>query len=185
MSFHSGRHGVFLDRDGVLIESQIRGGKPYAVTAAEDVKIIPGVAGACRDLSSLGFLLVMTTNQPDVARGKVSEAFVRQTNAALAATLVLDSVEACLHDDADGCDCRKPKPGLMIHAATRLGIDLGASFVVGDRWRDVEAGKAAGCRTVFIDCGYDEVLKTKPDFTCRSLSDAVQWIRIQTSLGDT
>jgi D-glycero-D-manno-heptose 1,7-bisphosphate phosphatase len=91
-------------------------------------------------------------------------------------TLGLDAVRVCPHDNSDGCDCRKPLPGLMTHAAEDFGIDLGASFVVGDRWRDVEAGKNAGCRTVFIDCNYDEALKSPPDHIATSLLDAAAWI---------
>ena len=171
------RRAVFLDRDGVLIHTDVRGGKPYAVTAPADVKIIDGVQWACRALAEMGFLLVMTTNQPDVARGKVSQAFIDETNAMLAKTLALDAVQVCPHDDRDDCVCRKPKPGLMTEAAASLGIALEQSVVVGDRWRDVAAGKAAGCLTVFIDYGYDEALRSPPDFVCQTLGEVVGWIR--------
>jgi D-glycero-D-manno-heptose 1,7-bisphosphate phosphatase len=170
------RRAVFLDRDGVVIAAIVLDGKPYAATSAEDVSILPGVPEACGQLSALGFLLILTTNQPDIARGKISADFVAQTNAMLQQTLGLDAVRVCPHDNSDGCDCRKPLPGLMTHAAEDFGIDLGASFVVGDRWRDVEAGKNAGCRTVFIDCNYDEALKSPPDHIATSLLDAAAWI---------
>lgn len=173
------RRAVFLDRDGVLIRPIVRDRKPYAASRPDEVRIIEGVPEACAELSRLGFLLVMVTNQPDIARGKVSREFVERTNAELAHTLGLDDVQLCPHDDADECACRKPKPGLMTRAADSLRIDLGASIVVGDRWRDIEAGRRAGCRTVFIDCGYDEVLKETPDRIAASLSDAVEWIRGQ------
>lgn len=173
------RPAVFLDRDGVLIEAMVRGRKPYAAVLPEQVKILSGVAEACTLLRDAGFILVMTTNQPDVARGKISRQFVEETNADLARGLGLDDVEVCLHDNADDCDCRKPKPGLMTQAAVKLGIDLTSSFVVGDRWRDVEAGRNAGCKTVLLDYGYDEALKGQPDHVTNSLLSAAGWIKAQ------
>ena len=138
------RPAVFLDRDGVLIETMVRNGKPYAIAPGEPMRIIAGVAPACAALARAGYYLVMTTNQPDVARGKVPAYFVERTNELLARELGLDAVEVCMHDDADGCTCRKPRPGLMQNAAGRFCLDLTASYVVGDRWRDVDAGIAAG-----------------------------------------
>lgn len=179
------RPAVFLDRDGVLIEATVHDGKPFAAVHPEQVHIIGGVPQACERLSRLGYLLVMVTNQPDVARGKISRAFVEQTNARIAYTLRLDGVETCLHDDADRCNCRKPLPGLIIMASEKLSIDLSGSIMVGDRWRDVEAGRNAGCRTVFIDCGYDEVLRTPPDHTASSLLAAVDWIQTQSQGGNS
>lgn len=172
------RPAVFLDRDGVLIEAIVRDGKPYAVMQPQEVRIIAGVPQACARLSALGYLLVMTTNQPDVARGKTPRSFVEDTNAKLAQALRLDDVEVCLHDNQDDCACRKPRPGLMLQAAKKLGIDLSLSFVVGDRWRDVEAGRNAGCRTIFLDYGYDEALKGRPDHVADSLLSAVAWIEL-------
>jgi len=174
------KRAVFLDRDGVLIHAIVRDNKPFAVTALDQVRLIEGVAEACAKLSQLGYLLILTTNQPDVARGKISRSFVDQVNSDLAYQLKLDMVRLCDHDDKDGCNCRKPKPGLMTEPAAELGIDLGASFVVGDRWRDVEAGQRAGCRTVFIDYGYDETLGSLPDHKAPSLLAAVDWIAQQT-----
>ncbi len=173
------RRAIFLDRDGVLIETAVRNRRPYAVTAPQDVRIIDGVTEACRELSRLGFLLVLVTNQPDVARGKISRAFVDETNMALAETIGLDDVEVCDHDDVDDCDCRKPRPGLLMRAAEKLSVDLGSSILVGDRWRDVEAGRNAGCKTVFIDCGYDEKMPEAPDHIAKSLPEAIGWIRSQ------
>ncbi|MDE2463535.1 MAG: HAD family hydrolase [Alphaproteobacteria bacterium] len=167
---------VFLDRDGVLIEAILRNGRPYSASTPDEVKIIPGVREACARLKVMGFLLVMTTNQPDVARGKITRRFVDETNEMLAARLGLDAVQACLHDNADRCACRKPKPGLMLDAADRLGIDLASSYVVGDRWRDVEAAKNAGCKALLLDYGYDEAIQAEPDFVTGSLASAATWI---------
>lgn len=179
MSNSPASRAVFLDRDGVLIEAIVRDKRPYAASAPEEVRIIPGATGACAELSRLGYLLVLTTNQPDVARGKITRRFVDETNAMLARELGLDDVQVCDHDNVHNCQCRKPKPGLMTQAAEKLGIELATSIVVGDRWRDIEAGQRAGCKTVFIDYGYDEMLKGRPDHIAASLADAVGWIRNQ------
>lgn len=170
---------MFLDRDGVLIEAQVRDNKPYAAESINDVRVIAGVREACAELKRLGFLLVLVTNQPDVARGRITREFVDEVNRRLLTELGLDAAQVCDHDDADDCACRKPKPGLMIEAAENLSIDLAASFVVGDRWRDIEAGRRAGCRTVFVDHGYDEKLSNPPDHTAPSLSAAMTWLRAQ------
>jgi D-glycero-D-manno-heptose 1,7-bisphosphate phosphatase len=171
------RQAIFLDRDGVLIRSALRDGRPVAVTCADEVEILDGVEEACSAFAKLGFLLVMITNQPDIARKCISEKFVHDTNSRLKRLLALDAVELCPHDDGDGCDCRKPKPGLITRAAQRLSINLTSSIVVGDRWRDIEAGKRAGCRTILVDWGHDEDKGVKPDHIVTSLLDAVELIR--------
>ena len=171
------RRAVFVDRDGVLIRTPIRDGMPYAISAEEAAEILPGVPEACGALAKAGFLLVMVTNQPDVARGRTARAFVEQTNRDLAARLQLDAVRVCFHDDDDNCSCRKPKPGLIVDAARDMGIDVSASFMVGDRWRDIAAGRRAGCSTILIDYGYAEPCPESPDHIAKSLLEASNWIR--------
>lgn len=170
---------VFLDRDGVLIEAIVRDNKPYAVASFDEVRLIDGAAEACAELKRLGFLLILITNQPEIARGTITREFVEEVNRRVAARLGLDGVRLCPHDNADGCGCRKPKPGLMTDAARELSINLLSSFVVGDRWCDVEAGRRAGCRTVFIDRGYDEAMTAAPDHRAPSLLAALPWIKSQ------
>jgi D-glycero-D-manno-heptose 1,7-bisphosphate phosphatase len=170
---------VFLDRDGVLNEAVVRDGKPYPPASVEDVRIIPGTADALARLKALGFALIVVTNQPDVARGTQSAEAVNAIHERLRRELPLDDVIACLHDDRDGCACRKPKPGLIVDGAARHHVDASRSFLVGDRWRDIEAGKAAGCRTVWIDRGYQERRPEAPDARVESLEAAVEWIRDQ------
>lgn len=170
------RPAVFLDRDGVLIRSHIREGKPYAIGAGDAVEVLDGVQEACKMLSWVGFVLVMVTNQPDVARGATPRSFVEDTNAALAARLGLDDVRACFHDSGDKCDCRKPKPGMLLSAARELCLDLSRSVMVGDRWRDVVAGRNAGVKTVLLDYGYDETRASAPDHVAVSLLGATDWI---------
>jgi D-glycero-D-manno-heptose 1,7-bisphosphate phosphatase len=172
------RAAVFLDRDGLLIASHEEDGVPRPPADPADVRLLPGVREACERLRAAGYLLVVATNQPDVARGTQSRTRVEQINERLRAQLPLDDIVVCYHDDADGCACRKPKPGLLLEAATRWRIDLGRSFMVGDRWRDVEAGAAAGCRTVLVD-GPQEGVDCGPDYTADSLGTAAEWILAQ------
>jgi D-glycero-D-manno-heptose 1,7-bisphosphate phosphatase len=127
-----------------------------------------------------GFLLIVVTNQPDIARGRADRADVDKINAQLAAILPLDAIEVCEHDDNEQCDCRKPKPGMILRAQDKLGVDLARSFMVGDRWRDIEAGRRAGCRTILIGEGYGETFPCAPTFKLASLPGAASWI-IQTS----
>jgi D-glycero-D-manno-heptose 1,7-bisphosphate phosphatase len=169
------RRAVFLDRDGVLNAAVVRDGLPYPPRSVDEVELLPGVEDACRRLRSAGFDLIVVTNQPDVARGTQTLEGVRRINDVLAAALPLDEVVICPHDDADGCDCRKPKPGMITAAAERRGIELTASFMVGDRWRDVEAGIRAGCRTLLIDRDYDE-RSVRADASVADLSEAAVWI---------
>lgn len=167
---------VFLDRDGVINRAIVRGGKPYPPRTLDELEIMPGVLEALQALKSAGFLLFVATNQPDVARGIVPKTLVQDIHESLRARLPLEAVLACFHDDRDGCECRKPLPGLLTSAAREWSIDLSASFMVGDRWRDIEAGQRAGCRTVFIDMGYDERTPESYDYRVASTLDAAQVI---------
>jgi D-glycero-D-manno-heptose 1,7-bisphosphate phosphatase len=168
---------IFLDRDGVLNRAIVRDGKPYPPCSLAEVEMLPGVPQATQDLKRAGFDLIVVTNQPDVARGKITRAEVEAINAHLRTSLCVDEILTCFHDDADACACRKPRPGFMFQMRDERGIDLARSFVVGDRWRDVEAGRNAGCRTVFIDHGYAEPRPLDlADHVCSSLSEAASWI---------
>jgi D-glycero-D-manno-heptose 1,7-bisphosphate phosphatase len=170
------RQAVFLDRDGVLNRADVRDGKPYPPADLDEVEILPGVVEACTTLHEAGFLLIAVTNQPDVARGAQHREIVEAINQVLQAHLPLDDVRVCYHDDIDHCSCRKPEPGLLLEATRDWDIDLSTSFMVGDRWKDVEAGQRAGCKTVFVDCGYAEGAPDSPDLRVASLVEAVSWI---------
>jgi D-glycero-D-manno-heptose 1,7-bisphosphate phosphatase len=171
------RPAVFLDRDGVLNEAIVRDGKPHPPTSLEELVVVPGAAAELQRLKMLGFLLLVVSNQPDVARGTQERQTVETMNAALASALPIDDVFVCFHDDAAGCDCRKPAPGLIAQAAQRHSVDLRRSFLIGDRWRDVAAGQRAGVRTAYIDYHYEERRPEPPaDATVSNLREAVDWI---------
>ena len=167
---------VFLDRDGVINQAIVKEGKPYPPEKANQSNVLPGVREALIKLRKMGFLNLVVTNQPDVARGKTRKETVESIHAKLASELALDGFYTCWHDDKDNCNCRKPKAGLLEQAAQEHNLDLLGSYMVGDRWRDMDAGKAAGCRTVFLDYGYSEKRPDHPDFLCRSLLEAATWI---------
>ena len=171
------RPAVFLDRDGVLNEPVVREGKPYPPTDPAALVLCEGAREALEALRRSGFVLVVVTNQPDIARGTTRQAVVDATNARLREQLPLDDVLVCPHDDRDGCDCRKPKPGLLRRGARVHGLDLRRSYLVGDRWRDVEAGAAAGCRTILVDRGYAErPAAVAPNARVPSIGEAARWI---------
>ena len=169
---------VFLDRDGVVNRALERDRKPYPPRNLAEFEILPEVPAACARLKAAGFLLVVVTNQPDVGRGTLSQETVEAVHAEMCRRLPIDRVEVCYHpgQGASECDCRKPKPGMLLRAAQALGIDLAQSWMVGDRWRDIDCGHAAGCRTIFIDRGYAEELRQEPHFSAGNLAEAADII---------
>ena len=170
------RRAVFLDRDGVINRARLRENKPVPPADLSGLEILPGVPDALKSLKGAGFLLVVVSNQPDVARGKTPLATVEGINARLRELLPLDDFRMCYHDDLDACECRKPKPGLLSAAAVSFDIDLRSSFLVGDRWRDIEAGRRAGCITFFIDYGYAERQPEECHYRVESLAEAARII---------
>jgi len=171
------RQGVFVDRDGVLNQAYVRDGKPASPRSVDELTILPRVASACEQLHGAGYLVVVVTNQPDIARGRVLTDEVAAMHAMLRREVPVDAVYLCPHDDADGCSCRKPAPGLLVEAARDLGIELSSSFMVGDRWSDIEAGHRAGCRTVHVERGYwGEPQPIGADHTVTGLPEAAEWI---------
>ncbi len=170
------RKAVFLDRDGVINRVTIRDGKPHPPSCIEKLEVLHGVPEALERLHAAGFRLVVVTNQPDVGRGRQQIETVEAIHAALRSALPLDEIRVCYHDESHACACRKPLPGMILDAARENGLDLSSSFVVGDRWRDIEAGRRAGCTTIFIDYGYNEKQPHGPNARVRSLSEAAGWI---------
>jgi len=177
------KRAVFLDRDGVINRALERDGKPYPPTSLAEFEILAEVPAACAKLKAAGFLLIVATNQPDVGRGTLAKEVVEKIHGHMTAKLPIDRVEVCYHagKGLSNCDCRKPQPGMLLNAAKELDINLKQSWMVGDRWRDVDCGHAAGCKTIFIDRGYAEELKQKPDFSARHLAEAADIILTHTT----
>ena len=168
------RRAIFLDRDGVLNRTRFQNGKPVPPQTLDDLEILPGVAEALAALKAAGYSLIVVTNQPDVARGLTTGAMVNAVHRFLAERLPIDEFRVCVHDDRDQCACRKPKPGLL---TADPSYDVANSVMIGDRWRDVDAGLAAGCKaTILIDYGYDEEIPHEPTVRVASLLDASEWV---------
>jgi D-glycero-D-manno-heptose 1,7-bisphosphate phosphatase len=170
------RAAVFLDRDGVLNRALVRDGVPHPPAHLGEFELLAGVPAALKRLAGAGFALVVVTNQPDVARGTQSRECVEELNDRIRALLPVLDVLTCFHDNADGCDCRKPRPGMLLQAARRWALDLRRSFTVGDRWSDVVAGQAAGCRTVLVETPYSGRTRCAPDRCVADLAEAAEWI---------
>jgi len=171
------RRAVFLDRDGVINRAMVRNGVPYPPSQAAQFELYEDVPEGCARLKAANFLLVVITNQPDVGRGTQSREAVEAMNLKMQSALQsIDRVEVCYHggeNHGQPCDCRKPRPGLILRAVAELNIDPKTSYVIGDRWRDVDCARAAGCRAIFIQRGYKEKLREPPDFTVTNFNDAV------------
>jgi D-glycero-D-manno-heptose 1,7-bisphosphate phosphatase len=166
---------VFLDRDGVINRGVLKEGQPFAPFSMAEFEILPGVPDALASLRAAGYLLIVTTNQPDVARGHASRAAVEAIHAFMREQLPLDDIRVCFHDDGDRCACRKPKPGMIYASAVEREVQLARSFMIGDRWRDIGSGKAAGCTTILVN-RFPEPAQMEPDIELADLPAAARWI---------
>lgn len=173
------RPAVFLDRDGVLNRVFVRDGGTHPPATLAEFELLPGAADAVRRLHAVEFVLIVVSNQPDVARGTQTREGVEAIHARLCAELPIREVLACFHDSGDDCACRKPKPGLILEAARRWRLDPKRSFLVGDRWSDVIAGQAASCRTVLVETPYSGRMRCEPDHCVHDLAEAADWILTQ------
>lgn len=144
------RSAVFLDRDGVISRSKVIDGKPYAPRLLEEFRIFPRVAESVQKLKNAGFYVFVVTNQPDIGNGLVDPAIVDAMHEKMRRDIELDDILMCPHKQIDECSCRKPKPGMILSAAKRFGINLSTSFMVGDRRTDILSGISAGCYTIFV-----------------------------------
>lgn len=168
---------VFFDRDGVINVPVVRDGRPYPPRDVAELRWMPGVHETLRTLHERGFLLFVVTNQPDVARGTTARSDVEAIHQRILDELPIERIYVCYHDDADACDCRKPKPGMILQASRDYPVDRSTSWLVGDRWRDIAAGRAAGCRTILVQHGYSERAATDFDARVDQLSEILEWIR--------
>lgn len=162
---------IFFDRDGVINRSIIKNNKPYPPKNLEELELIDGIHLLMWRLKQKGFLIFVITNQPDVSRGTQTKSMVEALNTNIKKELPINEIFTCYHDDKNNCECRKPKSGFILQAKDKYDIDLKQSFVIGDRWKDIQAGKSAGCLTIFIDYGYDEELKCKPDYKVKNIKE--------------
>ena len=173
------KRAIFLDRDGVINKLIMRDGKGRAPYALEDFELLPGVVEACERLKAAGFLTIIVTNQPDVARGWVEEERVHLINNKIKELLPIDDIKICFHNDKDGCDCRKPMAGMLLSAAQEWEIDLAESFMIGDRYGDVSAGVKAGCVTFLVGEGDAQGHHPAPDHKVNSLLEGALRILAQ------
>jgi D-glycero-D-manno-heptose 1,7-bisphosphate phosphatase len=169
------RPAVFLDRDGTLNVAVVRDGHPFAPQSADEFQLFDDVQAGCRALRGAGFVLILATNQPDVGRGTQAQEVVEAIHRKLSSLIPeIARIEVC-YDPGRGEESRrrKPAPGMLLDAAAALGLDLRASWMIGDRWRDIDCGSNAGTRTVFIDRGYSEELRARPTLVVKSFGEAV------------
>lgn len=167
---------VFLDRDGVIVVPEFRDGRSFAPKTLEAFQLFPDAKECLLKLKKAGVLLVVITNQPDVGNGITPQSVVEAMHERLFAELPIDHIEVCYHTRNNACDCRKPKPGMLLNAEKHFLIDFEKSFLIGDRSSDLEAGDALQLNTLFIDFNYNEPLNTKPTYHCGSLAEAVDSI---------
>jgi D-glycero-D-manno-heptose 1,7-bisphosphate phosphatase len=167
---------VFLDRDGVVNRNVIRDGKPCAPRSLAQFHLLPGVKEATRALKGAGYPIIIVTNQPDIGNRFIAPSVVEAMHERLQTALAPAAIEVCPHSQGDGCDCRKPKPGMLTRAAARLGIALEKSFMVGDRWSDVAAGHAVGCHTILVRRDRQNQLPVRPDTIVGSMPAAARMI---------
>ena len=167
------RPAVFLDRDGVLNEVVERDGKPASPRSLDQFRLAPDLA-AVNQLRDAGLAVFIITNQPDVSRGYTPVSLLQAMFAEIRAHAHIDDVRACVHDDHDDCPCRKPRPGMILDLAEHWNVDVTASYVIGDMWRDMDAARAAGCTGILLRRAYNRTAQA--DHTVTTLSDAVALI---------
>ncbi|MEK6543881.1 MAG: HAD-IIIA family hydrolase [Elusimicrobiota bacterium] len=168
------RKAVFLDKDGVLNEPVLREGKVSSPRNLSEFKLIPNAQKALHSVKNLGYLIIVATNQPDVSRGLLRREDLDTMLAAVMESSPIDDMIVCVHDDADACDCRKPKPGMLLTAAKKWDIDLAGSYFIGDGLKDAQAAEDAGCRFILIDKPYNHEVRCR--YHAKDLSAACEQI---------
>jgi len=151
----SGPRAVFLDRDGVVNKVLFRDGRPASPRTLGEFRLCDAIAESLMRLSVAGLRLFVISNQPDVARGLLPPSVLEEITTRILASLPVEGVLVCPHDDTDNCVCRKPKAGMLLEVASGQGINLACSFLIGDSWKDIEAGRNAGCRTILLRRAYN------------------------------
>ena len=177
LAFRISHCGLFSLHNRALV----RYGHPYPPPSLDTLEIQPDVTKALNLLEDSEFLLIVVTNQPDVGRGTQKRETVEKMHTYLLNQLPLDDIYVCWHGQDGECECRKPSSGMLFQAEKKYGIDFKQSYLIGDRWKDIDAGKKVGCKTIFLDYQYDELLHSQPDFTTTSTIRASEWIISQSN----
>ena len=170
------KKAIFLDRDGIINKIILRNGKPCSPRIMEEFIILEDTKETVKILKDTGYTIVIVTNQPDVARRLMKIEDLEKMHNIIKEILCPDRILYCPHDDTDNCDCRKPKPGMIIKAANELNINFNKSFVIGDTWKDIEAGKSAGCITILVDTQYNKEVKS--DYRINNLKEVIEIIKL-------
>ena len=170
------KKAVLLDRDGVINKAIVKNGLPTSPNSLDELEILPGVKESILRLKKLNFICIVVTNQPDVPRRKINKNTVIKINNFLKKKIKLDDIFVCYHDDKDNCNCRKPKPGLLLQAGKKWNVDFKKSFMIGDRWRDIQAGEKVECKTIYLDYNYKDIKPKNTDFVTDKLLNVVYLI---------
>ena len=168
------KSAVFLDRDGVLNVPIVRDNRAYAPLTLKEFQVTDEAVSEVKKLRSSGFLCIVITNQPEIARGLLSPETLEEMHNILKSRVAVDDIFVCHHDSTEGCQCHKPQPGMILAAAKKWDIDLKTSYMIGDRWRDIGAGRTAGCYNILIERPYSQC--SSADVSVSNLEEAVQLI---------
>jgi D-glycero-D-manno-heptose 1,7-bisphosphate phosphatase len=170
---------IFLDRDGVINKIVFRDGKPGSPRHLDEFDLETGVDALLSRLRAAGYKLFVVTNQPDVARGVLGAKTLQIMTDRILEKLLVDGVRICPHDDRDTCDCRKPRPGMLVKLAQEYDLDLRESYLIGDSRKDTLAAERAGCRSIILDRSYNQGVAA--DRRVADLAEAVDVILAETT----
>lgn len=172
------KKAVFLDRDGVINAIVSRGGKLSVPFSVNEFKVIEGAREAVALLKAHGFVCIVVTNQPDIARGNLSEKNLSAIHKYMQKETGVEAVYFCPHSKDGECNCKKPAMGMVQDAVREHGIVLAESWLVGDRWRDIQMAKNAGLKSILVvtDATKEDVVPMEPDYSVKNLSEAARII---------
>lgn len=172
------KKAFFLDRDGVLIKTDVHNGKPYAIHCEDQFELLPKVKKSIDIIKKNNYMVIVITNQPDVGNNLISKDRVIKINQLLMKNIHIDDLFVCYHSQSMKCSCRKPNIFFFNQAVKKHNISLKKSYMVGDRYSDIEAGYNAGCQTIFINRNYSENKPTFQNFNAESLFQAVNNLKL-------
>ena len=170
------KKAVFLDRDGVVSRAVVINNRPFSIRRASDLQILDEVNEALGIFGKLALIPIIISNQPDVARGLLSQLEHEKIESKIVTLTGISKIYTCTHDEKDNCFCRKPKPGLILKAAEDHDIDITKSYLIGDRWRDMDLAKNVDCRSFFINRNYEEKYPEYFDYETGSILESAKII---------